>query len=148
MQFALSSPLPCPATNILVHSPASIPTARPSLLLKPIGRSVYNGLQTKLSQNVQHPFPGVRALNLQVSYALSRFANSGGSIGNGAVSASASDQDLGPGALDNASPSHYFGPAVLDRTHQLSFGGYAELLGGLQLSVMSHFLITLSTSLP
>src|ERR1019366_10732293 len=39
------------------------PNAPPLLLFKPIGRSVYNGLQTKLAQNVQHPFrrPGVRA---------------------------------------------------------------------------------------
>jgi hypothetical protein len=116
-------------------------------MYKPIGRSVYNGLQTKLSQNVQDPFRGVRALNFQVSYALSRFDNSGGSIGNGAVSASASDQDIGPGALDNANPSRYFGPAVLDRTHQLSFGGYADLPGGFQLSVISHFWSPLSTSL-
>jgi hypothetical protein len=127
--------------------PGINPNAPPLLLFKPIGRSVYNGLQTKLSQNVQHPFRGVRALNFQVSYALSWFENSGGSIGNGAVSASASDQDLGPGALDNANPSRYFGPAVLDRTHQLSFGGYADLPGGFQLSVISHFWSPLSTSL-
>jgi hypothetical protein len=36
---------------------------------------------------------------------------------------------------------------VLDRTHQLSFGGYADLPGGLQVSVMSHFWSPLSTSL-
>jgi hypothetical protein len=59
----------------------------------------------------------------------------------------ASDQDVGPGAIDNAKPNRYFGPAVLDRTHQLSFGGYADLAGGFQLSVMSHFWSPLSTSL-
>jgi hypothetical protein len=115
--------------------------------LKPIGRSVYKGLQTKLTQNVEHPFRAVHSLNLQVSYAWSRFENSGGSTGSGAVSAMASDQDLGVGALDSAKPNRYFGPAVLDRTHQLSFGGYADLPLGLQLSVITHFWSPLSTSL-
>jgi len=63
------------------------------------------------------------------------------------VSAAASDQDLAPSALDNANPHRYFGPAVLDRTHQISFGGYVDLPGGLQLSVLSHFWRPLSTSL-
>jgi hypothetical protein len=35
----------------------------------------------------------------------------------------------------------------LDRTHQLSFGGYAELPAGFQLSILSHFWSPLSTSL-
>jgi len=59
----------------------------------------------------------------------------------------ASDQDYGIPALDNANPNRYFGPSVLDRTHQLSFGGHADLPGGFQLSVMSHFWSPLSTSL-
>ena len=133
----LGSTYPCAFTGIN-------PNAPPLNFEKPVGRSVYSGLQTKLTQNVERPFRGVRALNLQVSYALSRFENSGG---NGAVNPAASDQDLGPGALDNARPSRYFGPAVLDRTHQLSFGGYADLPGGLQLSILSHFWSPLSTSL-
>jgi hypothetical protein len=127
--------------------PGINPNAPPLRLFKPIGRSVYNGLQTKLTQNLESPFRGVRVLNFQVSYALSRFENSGGSFGLGAVSPATSDQDVGPGALDNANPNRYFGPAVLDRTHQLSFGGYAELPGGFQLSLMSHFWSPLSTSL-
>ena len=87
----------------------------------------------------------MRALNLQISYALSRFENTGG-FGSGAATRS-TDQDYGIGSLDNAKPNRYFGPSVLDRTHQLSFGGYADLPGGLQLSVMSHFWSPLSTSL-
>jgi hypothetical protein len=136
-----------PGSNYACAFPGINPNAPPLLLFKPIGRSVYSGFETKVSQNVQQPFRGVRALNFQVSYALSRFENSGGSLGNGAVSASASDQDVGPGALDNAKPSRYFGPAVLDRAHQLSFGGYADLPGGFQLSAISHFWSPLSTSL-
>jgi len=123
------------------------PKSPPLNFVKPIGRSMYNGLQTKLTQNIQRPFPGVHALNFQVSYLLSRFENSGGSLGNGAVNAAASDQDAAPNALDNAKPNRYFGPAVLDRTHQLAFGGYADLPSGFQLSIMSHFWSPLSTSL-
>jgi hypothetical protein len=133
-----------PGNKYTCAFPGINPNAPPLLLFKPIGRSVYNGLQTKLTQNVKHLFHGVRALNFQVSYALSRFKNSGGSV---PVSAGASDQDIGPFALDNANANRYFGPAVLDRTHQLSFGGYVELPRGFQLSLMSHFWSPLSTSL-
>jgi Carboxypeptidase regulatory-like domain len=127
--------------------PGMNPNAPPLPFLNSVGRSVYNGLQTKLTQNLQQPFRGVRALNFQVSYALSRFENTGGTFGNGATNPAASDQDSGINSLDNANPNRYFGPSVLDRTHQLSFGGYAELPRGFQLSVMSHFWSPLSTSL-
>jgi hypothetical protein len=124
--------------------PGINPNAPPLLFLKPIGRSVYNGLQTKLTENVQHPIRGIRVLNFQVSYALSRFENSGGAQPAIAIN---SDQDSGVGALDNARPNRSFGPSVLDRTHQLSFGGYADMHGGFQLSILSHFWSPLSTSL-
>jgi hypothetical protein len=124
------------------------PNAPPLPFLKSIGRSVYDGVQTKLTQNVQHPFRGVRALNLQISYALSRFENTGGVfLGSSVANAVATDQDSGINALDNANPNRYFGPSTLDRTHQLSFGGYADLPGGLQLSFIGHFWSPLSTSL-
>lgn len=123
------------------------PKSPPLDFLKPLGRSVYDGLHTKLTESIERPVRGVRALNFQVSYALSRFENSGGTLGGGAVSAMASDQDFGVGALDTTKPNRYFGPAVLDRTHQISFGGYADLTGGLQISVISHFWSPLSTSL-
>ncbi len=124
--------------------PGVNPNAAPLRLLASVGRSVYNGLQTKLTQNVQHPFRGVRGLNLQVAYAVSRFENAGGGT---AVNPAAADQDAGVAALDNAKPNRYFGPAALDRTHQLSFGGYADLPGGIQLSFIGHFWSPLSTSL-
>lgn len=96
---------------------------------------------------MQHPFRGLRDLNLQVSYALSRFENTGGFgpvIGSAPINA---DQDYGTMALDNAKPNRYIGPSVLDRTHQLSLGGFADLPGGFQLSVLSHFWSPLSTTL-
>lgn len=137
---ALGTKYPCAFTGIN-------PKAPPLSFFKPIGRSVYEGLQTKLTANLQNPFRALRVLNFQLSYALSRFENSGGNSGNGPVNALASDQDFGVGALDNAKPNRYFGRAVLDRTHQVSFGGYADLPRGFQLSVMSHFWSPLSTSL-
>jgi len=124
--------------------PGINPNGPPLVFAKPIGRSVYDGLQAKLTGSVPHPLAGVRALNLQVSYALSRFENSGG---NTPVNALASDQDYGVEAIDYANVNRFFGPSVLDRTHQLSFGGYADLPAGFQLSLISHFWSPLSTSL-
>jgi Carboxypeptidase regulatory-like domain/TonB dependent receptor len=118
--------------------------APPLPFYEPVGRSVYNGLQTKFTQSAQHPFRGVRTLNLQVSYALSRFENSGGSV---PVNPIASDQDFGVQAIDNANPNRFFGPSVLDRTHQISLGGYANLPWGFQLGIIGHFWSPLSTSL-
>jgi hypothetical protein len=119
------------------------PNAPPLPFLKPIGRSVYNGLQAKLTQNVKEPFRGIRYLNFQVSYSLSRFENTGG---GSADSPGASDQDFIISALDNAKPNRYFGPSVLDRTDQLSFGGYATLPAGFQVSLISHFWSPLAVS--
>jgi len=112
----------------------------PSLpFLFPMGRSIYNGLQMKLAQNIKNPLPVVHALNLQIAYSLSRFENSG-AIG-------AVDQDIVNSALDNNLPSRYFGPSGLDRTHQISFGGFAELPLSFRLSIISHFYSPLSTTL-
>jgi hypothetical protein len=127
--------------------PGINPNAPPLPFFEPIGRSVYDGLQTKLVGDFSEPFRGVHTLNFQISYALSRFENSGGSVGNGPTSALASDQDYGVGALDNVNPNRYFGPSTLDRTHQISFGGYAVLPAGFQLGIIGHFWSPLSTSL-
>jgi hypothetical protein len=105
---------------------------------------VYDGLQTKLVQNVESPLKGVRALNLQISYALSRFENSGGASPSVPID---SDQDSGVAAVDNDNANRFFGPAALDRTHQISFGGYADLIRGFQVSILAHFWSPLSTSL-
>jgi hypothetical protein len=119
------------------------PNAPPLPFLEPVGRSVYNALQAKFIENVKQPFRGVRALNFQLSYSLSRFENTGG---GSADSPAASDQDFIINALDNATPNRYFGPSVLDRTHQISFGGYADLPAGFQISMISHFWSPLAVS--
>src|SRR5262249_7568545 len=122
------------------------PQAPPLGFLSSIGRSVYNGLQAKLATNITNPFPGTRTLNLQVSYALSRFKNTGGgATPDGAISPAKADQDFIIPALDNRDPNRYFGSSTLDRTHQLSFGGYLDLPVGFQIGVMSHFYSPLST---
>jgi hypothetical protein len=94
-----------PGSNYPRAFPGINPMAPPMNFSMPIGRSVYNGLQTKLRQSVQNPFRGVRAGDLQVSYLLSRFENSGGSNGSGAISAIASDQDFGVGASTMKGPT-------------------------------------------
>lgn len=136
---------PC---GVLIGYPCAFPGINPNApplpFLEPVGRSVYNGLQVKLTQNVERPLHLLRALSFQVSYALSRFENSGGAQPAFAIN---SDQDFGVGALDNAHPNRFFGPSVLDRTHQFSFGGYAELPAGFQMGVIAHFWSPLSTSL-
>lgn len=128
--------------------PGRNPNAPPLGFLSPVGRSVYDGLQMKLIENVKSPFRGAKALNFQVSYALSRFDNSGGGvIPDATVTASSGDQDFIVPALDNANVNRYFGPSTLDRTHQVSFGGYVDLRGGFQVGIMSHFYSPLSTTL-
>lgn len=99
-----------------------------------VGRSVYNGLQIGLRSNVDHPFRGVRHLNYQVSYALSRFQNN---VPTGGSSISG-DQDFLAAARDYRSPNRFFGPAGQDRTHQLSFGPIVDMAGGLQFSAIGH----------
>jgi len=123
--------------------------AAPALgFLSPVGRSDYNGLQLKLTQNVRDPLPGMSMMNFTVSYALSRFNNSGGGVNaDGTVTASSGDQDFIVPALDDRNVNRYYGPSTLDRTHQLSFGGYMNVKGGFQLGLMAHFDSPLSTTL-
>jgi hypothetical protein len=101
------------------------------------GRSVYNGLDLKLVQNVRHPFTGVKYLNFQATYTLSRYVNAG-STASGA-SAAGGDADFLSLALDNRNPLALTGPGSLDRTHQFNFGGYADLPKGFRLGLLSHF---------
>jgi hypothetical protein len=128
--------------------PGINPSAPPLRFLSPVGRSTYDGLQLKWVDNVKSPFRGAKALNFQVSYALSRFDNSGGGVAADAtVTAASGDQDFIVPALDSSNVNRFYGPSTLDRTHQLSFGGYVDLRGGFQVGVISHFYSPLSTTL-
>ncbi|HXM66072.1 MAG TPA: carboxypeptidase regulatory-like domain-containing protein [Candidatus Acidoferrum sp.] len=115
--------------------------------LLPISRSVYNALQTKLTQNVVNPLPGVKAANFQISYSFSKFVNPMGFQGNvpAAAPVGNSDQDFVLSAADNTNPLKYMGPSLLDRTHQLSFGGSFEMPYGFRLGLIGHFYSPLSS---
>lgn len=114
-----------PATGVAF--PGVNPNVGSNEMLFPIGRSVYNGLQTSLKQDLANPVRGIKHLNMQVSYSFSRYV------------ATARDNDFSTTATDFENPTHYIGPNALDRTHQLSFGGYADLPMGFQLGLTSHF---------
>ncbi len=101
------------------------------------GRSVYNGMDLKLVQNVNHPFRGVKYLNFQSTYTFSRYVNAG-SIDSGANIAGG-DADFVSTGLNNRNPLSLIGPGSLDRTHQFNFGGYADVPLGFRLGMISHF---------
>lgn len=113
-------------------------------LLQPVGRSVYNAMDIKLTGNVNNPLRGVKRANFQVSYTYSRFINSGGS--NPTVPGNA-DQDFVIAAIDNRDPNGFSGPSTLDRPNQLNFGGYFDLPLKFRLGFVSHFWSPLPTSI-
>lgn len=107
----------------------------------PSGRSVYSGLQMSLRSQVNNPAPGIRGLNLQLSYARSSFKSNvpfGGGIG---------DQDFLPFAASYTNPTRPFGPASQDRKHQISLGTILEMWRGARLSFIGHFNSPLAQSL-
>jgi len=113
--------------------------------LEPEGSSEYNALQFSVKQNVNNPMRGVKAANFQVSYSLSRFSNSGGVQATGTPADN--DQDFVLQAADNNNPGRYFGPSLLDRTHQISFGGYADVPFGFRIGLIAHFYSPLSSAI-
>ncbi len=120
-----------PGTCLTPNTGAAFPGVNANVganeMLFPIGRSVYNGLQMSLKQDLANPVRGIKHVNLQVSYSLSRYV------------ATARDNDFSTAATDFANPTHYIGPTGLDRTHQLSFGGYMDLPAGFQIGFAGHF---------
>ncbi len=119
--------LPCAPGGPQAAFPGFNPSVGANQMLFPIGRSVYNGLQTTLKQDVNKPFAGVKHMNMQVSYSFSRYV------------ATARDSDFINFPYDNANPLKYMGPNGLDRTHQLSFGGTLDVRGGFIVSLIGHF---------
>jgi hypothetical protein len=129
--YALCTGSPCPA--------AAFPGINPNLggnqMLFPIGRSVYNGLQMSWRQDVKNPVQGIHYLNLQVSYALSKYV------------AMAQDSDFVNSSWDAADPTKYMGPDGLDRKNQFSFGGTAELPAHFRVNLIGHFYSPLAQNL-
>ena len=142
------SSVTAPGSSYGCAFPGINPNAPPMTFFETIGRSVYNGLQIKVTGNVPHPPRLLRALNFQVSYALSRFENDGGTTSLGATAALVNaDQDIGVFPPDYVKPHRFFGPSLLDRTHQLSFGEFAGLPRGFEFAVIGHFWSPLSAPL-
>src|SRR5262249_35672297 len=106
--------------------PGENPNLGVNQMLFPAGRSTYNAFQTSFRANVSKPFSGVRALNWQVSYALSRYE------------ATAIDSDFINNANNNNHPTAAFGPSGTDRTHQISFGGTFDLPGYFRFGIVGH----------
>src|SRR5580692_6307980 len=140
-QTGLGTSYPCAFTGIN-------PDLGPAVFLFPIGRSVYNAMDVKLVDNVKTPLPGVKYLNFQFAYALSRFTNCGAALTTSAgTSPAAADQDFVNPTIDNRTPCGFSGPSALDRTHQFSFGGYADLPGHFRLGTIFHFDSPLASAL-
>ncbi len=108
------------------------PNVGQGLFQFPSGRSGYDALQVQFKEQKVHPVRGIADSNLTVSYNFSRFVtNASGTAG--------SDQYFTAGTWDYNNPTRYVGPGNLDRRHQLSFGGYATILHGPQIGLISHF---------
>jgi hypothetical protein len=102
------------------------PNVGTNQMLFPIGRSVYNALQMKLTTQLNSPLPGVKSINAVVSYAYSRAV------------ASVKDVDFIANAYDFRNPS-LSGPNGLDRTHQFSAGATFNMKYGPELSFITHW---------
>ncbi|MGO9083952.1 MAG: carboxypeptidase regulatory-like domain-containing protein [Candidatus Sulfotelmatobacter sp.] len=95
----------------------------------PMGRSVYDGLQSEYRAQVANPFRGVKNLNLQVNYTLSRFESNNGY-----------DQHFTTNAWDFRNPTGFMGPTLEDHTHQFKFGAIFDFAHhGPRLSLISGF---------
>ena len=136
----LSDGFPASAFGLTPATGAAFPGANPlwgnMQVFYPIGRSVYNGLQLNLRQQVSHPVSGLNSANFEISYAFSRFVSTGGA-----------DQFFTAGIYDQDCPTCYMGPSGLDRTHQLSYGGFFSVKGGAVLGIIGHLYSSLPTSL-
>jgi hypothetical protein len=116
-----------PAGAGFIAFPGKNPNFGQVQFLEPVGRSLYNALQVKLSSDLRSPIPFVRRLNTTISYSLSRYKGS------------ASDGDFINNAIDYDDPSRFFGPNGLDRTHQLSAGVILELPAGVRANFITHW---------
>jgi Carboxypeptidase regulatory-like domain len=105
------------------------PTLGSMFMNYPMGRSVYNGLQSEWQQRVKNPFRGLSGLDLKINYTLSRFESDGGS-----------DQHFTPNAWDFRNPTAFMGPTSQDRTNQFKFGATFDFAHhGPRLSLIGGF---------
>jgi hypothetical protein len=135
--YALCGGGPCPnaAFGGIANGANGTTALGGNQMLFPIARSVLNALQVSLRQALHNPVKGIPYFNLQVSYQLSRYESQ------------AADGDFINSAWNYADPGKFFGPNGLDRTHQISFGGIADLPAHFRASVIGHFYSALPTTL-
>jgi hypothetical protein len=105
------------------------------LLLEPIGRSVYNGMDVVLRSDLKSPVHFIRYLNTQISYSLSRYVSP------------AADGDFINTAVNFHNPVGNLGPNGLDRTHQLSAGVVMQMPAGVRINFITHFYTALPQTL-
>jgi hypothetical protein len=105
------------------------------LMLEPVGRTVYSGLDVVLRSEVRNPLPFIRRLNTQVAYSLSK------------VTTQARDVDFVNNSLDFNNPNKFIGPGGLDRTHQFSAGVIMELPAGIRANFITHYYTALPQTL-
>lgn len=126
--YSLCFGAPCASVG---EPAAAFPGINPNVganqMLYPSGRAVYNGLQLSLKQDLKTPTRYIRAMNLQVSYSLSKYV------------AMATDNDFINIATDFNHPLKYLGPNGLDRKNQISFGGSMDLPYKFRLGLIGHF---------
>lgn len=96
-------------------------------MLEPAGRSVYTALQFKLVDKLIHPYPGIEAANLQLSYSFSKYTSP------------VSDQDMIGVPVNNDDPLQFKGPNAMDRPHQVSFASTLDLPKSIRISAIGHF---------
>jgi hypothetical protein len=116
-------------------------------VLEPIGRSVYQAGQVKLSQSSTNPYPRIEAVNVQIAYSWSRLKSPVAFQGNTPPlnPFTADDPELPLQAADNDNPLRYTGPSSFDRTNQISFTGTVDGAFGFRLAVAGHFFSPLSS---
>ena len=105
------------------------------LLLEPVGRSVYNGLDVVLRSDLKSPVKFVRHINTQISYSLSRYVGQ------------ATDGDFVNSSVDYRNPGKYLGPNGLDRKHQFSAGVVMDLPAGIRANFITHYYTALPQTL-
>ena len=136
---SLLSGTPASVNLLTPDTGAAFPGINPNVgqnqMLFPIGRSVYNAMQVKLTSKLGNPLPGLKNLNLQVAYALGRFRGQ------------SNDQDFINNATDFNNPLRFIGPNSLDRTHQLSAGAVVDFPLATRVSFITHWYTALPVTM-
>ena len=140
-----------PSTGALLGFPCAFGGINPNYgamnVMESISRSLYRAVQLKLAQNTENPFPGIKAMNLQIAYSYSSFVNPMAFQGNTPPSnpVASNDQDLALSAADNDNPLRFKGSSLLDRKHQISFAGTLDAPRGFRFDIIGHFFSPLSS---